>query len=689
MSFGCISCAWAGLALAAGGPFEAPPGAAVAPMPALREEIFVRGTADDDAVETARRVSLGRSALAALPAETLAEAISELPGIVVLFDAPFGGTPMVIARGFFGGGEVDYVGLEVDGVARSETESGVADWRGQRLDDVERIDLLSGPSMRRGGFDPALAGTIRVVSRPPEAQPERNAGASIAAAPAVGTTAAALALATFETATASASWHGSLGDWQTALAADGATTAGYREHGAAEEEGVAIRLARATASGNWDLSAFARFRDREEPGPLSESELALDPLVSNPLFAEDRDRSGRWGVAGLWTGVSDLVPLAARLVADGRDTRFVRTLLVAEGFGDRAVRFVDTSGLGLGLASAREIALGRRGGLRFAFDYRSERADLRYEQLESGATTAADEGQRDHVSGEVGFALRAVKNLELDLSLRGDRVRDRSDLHGAASHTAASPRLGAVWKLRDEVDRGFEVVGEIGRAFRAPTLDQLFDPRPFAGPEGPFTLSNPGLESQRTRGWEVGLQGRSVRSSWRSVAYRMSVENEIDFDPATFRYANIGRSRHEGIESSWRRELGRAGEVRASYARSQVEAEGPEPSGQLKNIPRDVARVGWNVRLPGAVSLDLRQSYLAGRWADDAHRHRLDDVLRTDLRLTRDVGGFRLRVDLLNLFDEDALELAYLLPNSTLDGETLHGFAPAPRAFRIGVERSW
>ena len=30
---------------------------------------------------------------------------------------------------------------------------------------------------------------------------------------------------------------------------------------------------------------------------------------------------------------------------------------------------------------------------------------------------------------------------------------------------------------------------------------------------------------------------------WSALAYRMDVENEIDFDARTFSYANIGRSR--------------------------------------------------------------------------------------------------------------------------------------------------
>ena len=50
---------------------------------------------------------------------------------------------------------------------------------------------------------------------------------------------------------------------------------------------------------------------------------------------------------------------------------------------------------------------------------------------------------------------------------------------------------------------------------------------------------------------ELGARGATRRGArWRLVAYRQILENEIDFDPATFRYGNIGRSRHEGIELS-------------------------------------------------------------------------------------------------------------------------------------------
>lgn len=641
----------------------------------LREKFTVLGAAADDAGEAARRSSLGREELRLLPAETLAEAMARLPGMVVYFDSPFGGSPMVVMRGFFGGGEVDYLGLELDGVPQAATETGVADFSGIRLDQVERIDLLSGPAMRHGGVDPALAGMLRVITRPTDG---------------AGRGQAALSFGSFDTGSGAASWGGAAGSgaagpWQSFVAADLKTTDGYRaENSAAREAGGQLRFGRPLGNSQSLLfSGFGRWRERDEAGPLSAGELARDPLLSNDLFDDDRENSGYGSASLRWEGPWAGVPLEGHLAADRRRSRFLRTLLVAEGFGDRALRLVEAETFSAGASTPGEIALGSRAGLRLAFDYRNEQADTRYQE-ESGLPRAADAARRERLVGEAGFAFRPAGNLELDLSLRGDRIDDGSDRHGETGHEAWSPRLALVWAARP----GIELFGEVGKAFKAPTLDQLYDPRPFFGPDGELNLSNPDLEPQRSRGWELGARGQAARASWRLLGYRQIVENEIDFDPATFRYANIGRSRHQGIEASCRLEAGRAGAFDLVYARSEAEAEGASPTGQLKNIPRDVLRLGWAARL-GGFELALLQSFLGGRFADDQESRPLGDVHRTDLRVSRQVGAVRLRADIWNAFDQDELELAYLLPSADFTGETLHGFAPAPRAFRLGVETSW
>jgi outer membrane receptor protein involved in Fe transport len=134
--------------------------------PAVRENVV--GTAERapegrESIPAAVTV-LTREDIERLPANDLGELLRYLPGFHVHFGTPFGGAPMVSARGFFGGGEAEYVQLLVDGVPVSDVESGLADWRGIRAADVERIEALRGPASALYG-DTALGGVIQIFTR--------------------------------------------------------------------------------------------------------------------------------------------------------------------------------------------------------------------------------------------------------------------------------------------------------------------------------------------------------------------------------------------------------------------------------------------------------------------------------------------------------------------------------------------
>src|SRR4029079_3075892 len=111
------------------------------------------------------------------------------------------------------------------------------------------------------------------------------------------------------------------------------------------------------------------------------------------------------------------------------------------------------------------------------------------------------------------------------------------------------------------------------RAFKAATFDQQFDPRPFSDFQGgSFTISNLELVPQRARSLEGGFRIPARAGRLEVTAYRIDVEDEIDFDPASFRYRNIGRSRHVGVEAlgtwSWGSRLSGF----ASYDGTRVES---------------------------------------------------------------------------------------------------------------------
>ncbi|MGC8917003.1 MAG: TonB-dependent receptor plug domain-containing protein [Thermoanaerobaculum sp.] len=87
-----------------------------------------------------------------------------------------------------------------------------------------------------------------------------------------------------------------------------------------------------------------------------------------------------------------------------------------------------------------------------------------------------------------------------------------------------------------------------GKGFRAPSLGELY--YPYSG--------NPGLQPERSASLEVGLAA-PVGRSWllQVVPFAARITNLVDFDFATWRFANVAQARQKGVELSVeRRERG-------------------------------------------------------------------------------------------------------------------------------------
>ena len=286
-----------------------------------------------------------------------------------------------------------------------------------------------------------------------------------------------------------------------------------------------------------------------------------------------------------------------------------------------------------------------------------------------------------------------LPRLRVVAGTRWDRLDDRFGA-GSTVHEAWSPRLGANLRLGGGQDgEGAPVVLSVllARAFKAPTVDQLFDPRPFPDFQGgTFLISSLDLEPQRAKSVEVGLSGEGGdRRRWEVVAYRIEVDDEIDFDPATFRFENIGASLHTGLEAAARWRLGRAVVPWGSYAWTRVRPqEGEDRDHQLKNIPEHRAVLGLAVSLPWRLQASAVWRLTGRRFLDDAERVPLDAFSTIDLRLEREGfpgGRGRLRLDLSNLTDEEHAEVGFVLPDFS-GGQVPYAFPGAGFAARLGVE---
>lgn len=663
-------------------PAPAPPEAAT-PL-VFGETVEVAERAPRDRAEIPAAVAaLDRDRIARLPATNLAELLDTLPGFQVLFAAGFGAAPIVRTRGFFGAGEAEYVQVRVDGVPLGDPESGLVDLRALRAANLERAELLRGPGSSFYG-DTALGGVIELRTR-------------AAAAATHGRVTAALA--SFSTGEADAAHRADRGLANLELIAAGASTRGFRRFGDSRDAQLELRLAHDFSAGPARLQIAGGERHRGEPGPLSAAAAAADRSGANPLFEDDREDRRWWRAAASWDRHSAAAPMRARL--HWRETRsdFLRTLLLAPDLGDAAARATTTRALGASVEGAlASWPPGWEAELGWGVDLGRDWLETSYRRPpvaapagpEASLPTARVEARRDRAGLFAAPSFRLSPALRVTTGLRWDRVADRHrETAGRSNETASawSPRLGFAARLGGGGKRPpYTAFVQAAKAFKAPTLDQRFDPRPFpdfAG--GSFSISNPRLAPQRALHLEAGLARASRAGRVELVAYRTEVEDEIDFDPLSFRYVNLGSSRHRGAELEL--ELRPQGPLRPrlSYAWTGVEPRRGDNRGrQLKNIPVHLVRAGLSADLPRSFSVEIEGAWRGERYLDDANRFPLADAATIDLRLARASGRLRVHLDLLNATGEEYDALGYVL--SDFSGQPIPHLFPAPgRAWRLGA----
>ena len=597
---------------------------------------------DDLPVSTA---ILSLPALTVAPAATLADVVQMLPGFQVA-GSDVSGTPAAsIARGFFGGGEAEYVSVIVDGIPLGDPESGVVDWRQIPALAITRVEALRGPASAMYG-DASLGGVIQLFTAMPNARAGRvNVGAG-----------------SFGTAFAAAEYGQPLGN--VGLQALGAFTrsSGARANAGLNEAFSNLSIHKPGAR-QWAARGLFNYADRHEPGALDSNLLVVDRRASDPLFRFDKQSVRRGYGAVRYASASGPIAHAVVGYMSARTGSRVRTLLFAPGLGDTANRDFSTRSVGASVENSLRTTLGALSGqLRFGMDLSRDLIDTDYRSVSNSGTLGlqlgSGDGRRLRLAGYGTQSLTAGR-ATLFGGIRWDGLRDQAQDRTRATHSAWSPRAGAAFAL----GQGAVAFAHASGVFKAPTLDQLFDPRQFPDFQGgTFLLSNRGLRPQRGANLELGLRQASDRHRWEALVYRLRMRDEIDFDPATFSYANIGRSTHTGFEIDGSMLVGTALTIDANYAWTQVAADAAERERrQLKNIPRHVLRPSLTLSLPSDVTVHARYTRTAGAFADDDNDVPLGDRSTLDIRITKRVARVITRVDLLNIANDRYEEVGLVL----------------------------
>ncbi|MCG8606939.1 TonB-dependent receptor plug domain-containing protein, partial [bacterium] len=287
----------------------------------LDEVVVVADRAQNLLHESAWATSvLTKEILEQIPAKTIGDALRYVPGLTFVEKDGSGHVPMAIVRGFFGGGETEYILLTVDGVPINDLRTGLIAWSQIPVSAIQRIEILRGGASAVYG-DTALGAVINIKTR------DTFSGKHGAAKIAFGQSRER----SLNVANAIR-----LGQHRLQMRASNNRSNGFRSHSDWENNLFAGRyefgseLAKSLYL-QWHLGRL----ESQDPGPLTTDRIAADRTQSNALFAGDKRRRDRLdATVGFQSRFSSTSRLSVDFGVKLLNQDQTRTLLVAPGFGD-------------------------------------------------------------------------------------------------------------------------------------------------------------------------------------------------------------------------------------------------------------------------------------------------------------------------------------------------------------------
>ncbi|MFL5558257.1 MAG: TonB-dependent receptor [Gemmatimonadaceae bacterium] len=625
-----------------------------------------------------------------LPVRSVAAALVLAPGVAVIDANSMGGSPRVVVRGFYGGGETDYLPALIDGVPVAALGSGAVDWDMLARSGIGRLEIVRGGSSYIRG-DAALAGAVNLVSDNFSPFTWRLAGGN----------------RNLRDATIWA--RRERGNANLDLALDHQASDGYRVHEQRRASTLSAKFGLGGPTRAISIFGSSHAREFDDPGPLLTT--TTDRRAANQFFRFDQTTEKLHRVGVNIMQAFGQATASGYLVGEYATGNQVRTLPLSPDFGDTKQRRSEAPRV---LASTQfelgDDSPGWRGHMLAGVDASLGRLRSRYADVASGteadyAAASGDPGplgprstaRRETLAGFIYWQVRPASPVRVSVSSRLDHLHDtfRPSASGAATVTAAhqaiSPRAAVNVALPTPAGSATNLYVSLSRVFKAPTLDQLFDERTIPIPFPPFsaTVSNPSLVPQRGTAAEAGFfetwrVGSASRLGISGAAYRERMRDELDFDVATFRYINIGRSLHRGIELGSTLTGDAGWLVTANIARQQVLAEAGQFDGkQLKAIPRRIASAAASIPLGHGFTAGLLATSLGGAFIDDENTRPLPGYTRIDARLGLPLGRVRLTFDAMNALDRRYDATAF--PDPAGSGVN-YRYPAAGRVYVIGLE---
>lgn len=636
-----------------------------------------------------------------LPLAKFADAFQYLPGFFLVDKDGRGRDPIIASRGFYGAGEAEYLVVLVDGQPINDFETGLVNWNLVPINNIERIEISRGASSPLYG-DAALGGVISLMTRDTgESRTEASVDGGALGSMNIGLRS-----------------RGMFGQKNYQVYGSNEISRGFRDHSdfRATTLGGEVTLS-ATERSKLRVSTINQWQKRDEPGPLTQTELAANREQSSVYYNHDqkdeRTHQMQLEFSRLQTRDAELKAALFYRFKDGEQNRtFTSPATIIDPqtfaiigvydttqFGDTKQRSLQSNQVGLNAQLNLTNALGaRQNRLSLGFDgdlghmknkynglFTGFEEDYKNSNATIGATIADGKHRRWKYAFYFNDALQVFAPLTLTLGGRFDFISDHFD--GALPDTtvesrnrAFSPKAGLNFHYADSSDFAGSIYVNANRSFKAATLDQLSDQRPLDAvfvipvpqsgflflPQTVAPFSNALLKPQKATSYEIGMYQRfkltsSLSGEFALSLYHMNVKDEIDLDLTTFKYANIHRSRHRGIESSARFYLPRLSGF-FNYTLTDVKFKSGEFEGKfVKAIPQNVFAFGVTYQPVNRLTMSLTWHFSRDTFIDDENTQRLPNFNSGSVRVSYAMPAAKFFVDVQNLLDKSYSSTGYVV----------------------------
>jgi len=644
---------------------------------------------------------MGKKEMETLPVTTFSNTLKYLPGVYMASTDGMGMNPQISIRGFYGGGEAEYLTVIVDGMPVNDVTNGLVSWNLVPLNQIKRVELLRGGSSALYG-DAAMGGVMNIITEKAD-KPYTNA---------------TLNYGNYNSYGIGVNHGGKIGKTRYEIFANNDHTDGFRMHSKWNSVafGGKIKFPLGNSS-SLTLNTSNQLLKSEDPGPMSEFELSEDREQSLPYFRDDGLDEARYlASAEFKSKINSTTDIGVGLTyrhSKKDDTRtYTQSTPIVDPFtfqpigvydttlyGDTKLRNLTTNQAGLHLRIFNfneDIGLKIVGGIEanynnfeskyydvfdgFQYDYQNN-----YLPVDTLGTYG--DGYRFNTAVYASGEIRLLDPLKLVVGLRYDLIVDDfnskiPDTSYSENNSAFSPKIALNINTGETENYSGSIYLSYSHSFKAPTIDQRTDLKRLnyaiffpAGPAYQMVIyqanpfANPGLKPQKSNNFEIGTYqyfklSPNLSGEINLAGYYIKVKDEIDFDLSTLQYGNIQDSEHTGLETGIRLMYKNAlsGFININY--NEVKFLSGEFEGNyLKGIPKTSYVIGASYTpekgLGGALTLNGAGSL----FLNDENTETLNSYSILSAKVNYKFSFVNIYVDIENIFNNKYSTTGYFLNN--------------------------